>query len=697
MSSQSFVAGAVSPTVAFVEALFQGPQRISPHRPAGVEDEPELAPRAGERATLHELAARARSAGMRAEVFNAPPAAVLGRLDPARPCVAFDAAGELLVLSARRGARVRVRRGGEHFWWTAPELARALGAEVGQELPWLSLAEASEPIHVDSSSAWRQVGALLEGERPNLVAIVTYAVGVGLLSLALPLAVQSLVNTVAFGQLIQPIFVLSVLLAMGLVFGAALRTMQAWVVEIVQRRLFVRLVSELGQRLPRAHVTAFERGEGPELVNRFFDVFTAQKSVASLLLGGVEALLTLSVGLLVLAFYHPILLAFGLLLLVSGFGVFFLLGRGATYSSIKESKAKYAVAGWLEEMVRHLFALKTAGGGDYFVHRLDTLSAEWLTARGAHFRIYFRQFIGALGIQVVAHAGLLAVGGYLVVERQLTIGQLVAAELIVTAVVASRSKLGGKLESLYDRVAAADKLGALLNVPVERRDEGDPLPAGPALEVELRDVRPEGGCFAPLSLRVAAGDSLAVAGDARQTAALADMLFGLRLPAAGTILLDGRDLRDLRLSELRDHVAVVREPETLPGTIADNVRAAVGEHGEMSATEVWTLLDEVGLGERVRALPRGLQTELLPSGAPLDRHAQLQLTLARALAADPALLVLDRVLDAWPPDEREALFESLANGRSLIVLTQDVTNAERCAAQVVLSAPAPRSEGPLDV
>lgn len=675
MSSSAYVQ---SPPLAFVEELLDTPDEVT------FDGEFEL--REGE-TRLRALARRADAAGMSTTLFSAPVEALWDGLHDGCPCVTLDGEGGLVVVSARRGRRVRARRGDGRFWWTAGELATAVGSAPGEEREWLALAERGPSLVMGKEgSPWRDVFALLSGERANVGAIVIYAVGVGLLSLALPLAVQSLVNTVAFGQLLQPIIVLSILLAVGLVFGAALRTMQAWMVEIVQRRLFVRLVSELGHRLPRAHVRAFERGEGPELVNRFFDVFTAQKASASLLLGGVESLLTATVGMLVLAFYHPLLLAFGLLILLCSFAVFFALGRGATKTTIKESKAKYALVGWLEEMVRHMFALKSSGGGHYFQRRLDTLAAEWLTARAAHFRVYFRQYIGALGVQVVAHASLLAVGGYLVVERQLTIGQLVAAELIVTAVVASLSKLGGKLESVYDLVAAADKLGALLSITLEEPGGDGELPREGALALTLDRLTPRGGEFDAFSLSLAAGESLAIHGDARANAALSDILFGLRLPDAGVVRFDGHDLRDLRLGELREHVAVVREPETLPGTIGDNVRAALGDRGKLDATEVWSLLDQVGLGDRVRELPRGLQTELLPSGVPLERQAQLRLTLARALAAKPGLLVLDGVLDAWPPAERQKLFESISHGRTLIALTQDASVSGLCARHVALPA-----------
>ena len=514
-------------------------------------------------------------------------------------------------------------------------------------------------------SPWQLVADLLRPERPDIGVVLVYAVGIGLLSLTLPIAVQVLVNTVAFGTLLQPILVLSALVGAGLVLAAGLRGLQTWVVEVVQRRLFVRLVSALAERLPRVELAAFETGRGPELLNRFFDIFTAQKATSIILLGGVEALLTSLVGLLVLAFYHPILLGFGALLILAVAIVFFVLGRNGAKTSVDESYAKYAVAGWLEEMARHNFVLKSAGGAQMAARRLDGLAEDWLVARDAHFRVFFRQFIGTLVIQVVVSVALLAVGGWLVVERELTIGQLVAAELIVSAVVASISKLGNKLESVYDLVAAADKLGTLLALPVEREHgERVPIPKGP-LAVSLEGVRTRSGALRGTDLLVEAGSAVLLRTDSASRAAIVDLLFAVDEPEEGTVRIGGEDLRDMHPASARSRTGVVRDPEILPGTIADNVRAFAPD---LQASEVWALLETVGLAREVRALPNGLRTPLPPSGLPLDALGRMRLTLARALAAEPGLLILDGVLSRFPPTEARRVTMAIAAGRTLLLL-----------------------------
>ncbi len=619
---------------------------------------------------LDAVARRVREEGLVATAFDAPIDAILSAGDD-RPTLTTDADGSLVILGRRSRKAMQLISGDNACEWVPIEaLPARLGLDApGQERTYVAVDHcAASSLGAEELTPWRAVLELVRPEKPDILVVLVYAVGIGLLSLTLPIAVQVLVNTVAFGTLLQPILVLSALVGAGLVFAAGLRAIQTWVVEVVQRRLFVRLVSALADRLPRVEMTAFETGRGPELLNRFFDIFTAQKATSAILVGGVEALLTSLVGLVVLSFYHPILLGFGLLLVAAVSIVFFLLGRNAAKTTITESYAKYAVAGWLEEMARHIFTLKSRGGPEMAASRLDELASNWLRARDAHFRVFFRQFIGTLTIQVIVSVALLAVGGWLVVERELTIGQLVAAELIVSAVVASIAKLGNKLETLYDLVAAADKLSTLLALPVER-EYGDHvrMPDGP-LAVRFEGVRTRSGLIEGMNLEIPAGTTVLLRTGSRSRDEIADLLFAVEEPEEGSVRVGGEDLRDLNLASARSRTAVVRDPEILPGSIADNVRTFAPHLG---ASAIWELLERVGLAEEIRRFPEGLRTLLPPSGIPLDGCDRLRLTLARALASDPGLLILDGVLGHFPPSEVHRLALRLGQGRTLVILDHD--------------------------
>lgn len=623
------------------------------------------------RSPFEQLVDRLALAGLSLHPFEAPLDVALQGVRGGRPVLTVGRDGALCLLLERLGPRVRVEdEGGQREWLKPQELAARLGLpSVQSEHTWLAVDAPIALPHDPHSeeSPWRLAYDLVRADRADLLAIAVYATGVGLLSLVLPLTVQVLVNTVAFGTLVQPILVLTLLLSAGLVFAAVLQGTQAFMVEIIQRRLVVRVVSQLSERLRRVSSSAFQAHRGAELMNRFFDVFVAQKAIASLALGGIEAALAVVAGLVLLAVYHPVLLGFGGLIVAGLFVVLRVVGRGATPTAIRESKAKYAVAAWLEDMAVQRNLLKLGGGGDFAQRRLDGLAAAWLGAREAHFRIVFRQYLGTLGLQVLASASLLGLGGWLVVQRELSVGQLVAAELVVNLVVVSLSKLGEKLETAYDLVAAADKLHILLDLPLEREGGAQPVRAKGAAKVELRGVTTPGAELRDLSLVIEPGRRLAVRGGAERTRALVELLFGLRVQASGVIRLDGDDLRDLSLRGLRSRVLLVAEPEVLPTSVAENV-AAVGR--ALTPRDVWGVLERVGLSARIEALPDGLQTVLGEGGAPLTRDEAQRLVIARALAARPGLLVLDGALDGLSRQAQKMVLAAIERDVTLLVVTR---------------------------
>ncbi|MGE0756674.1 MAG: ABC transporter transmembrane domain-containing protein, partial [Pirellulaceae bacterium] len=434
-----------------------------------------------------------------------------------------------VVLYGVQGGRFSARVGEVHQWLTGEELWNLLqGACAEERLPWLVRepymmvgpvsvaapgavsADGGHDHHAAGHSHLHpltRLATFLRPEARDVCIVAVFSVAVGVLSLATPLAVEALVNTVSFGRLLQPLFVLCLLLLAFLGFAAALRTLQAYVAELIQRRLFVRIVGDLAYRLPRVERSAFDDIHAPELLNRFFDVMTVQKSAALLVLDGMTIVLQVLIGMTVLAFYHPALLGFDVLLLVGTLFAVLVLGRGAVRTAIEESKSKYAVAAWLEELAQFSNTFKGAGGTRHAFETADALAANYVSARRAHFRVLMRQIVFALGMQAVCGSVLLALGGWLVIRAQITLGQLVAAELIVAVIVGSIAKFGKHMESFYDLLAAVDKIGHLLDLPIERQ-AGDAAPRGTeGTAVELRDVAYafDAPVFKNLSLSVVSG------------------------------------------------------------------------------------------------------------------------------------------------------------------------------------------------
>ena len=509
----------------------------------------------------------------------------------------------------------------------------------------------------------RRLFQLFSSERRDIVLVILFSVVVGVLSLATPVTVQALVNFVSFGGLLQPLVVLGILLFGFLTLAGIIRVLQSYVVEVMQRRLFVRVVADLAERLPRVTAECYDRQHGPELVNRFFDVITVQKVAAMLLLDGATVLLQMLVGLLILAFYHPFLLAFDAILVFALAFVVIVLGRGAINTSIRESKAKYAVAAALEEIARHPLAFKLSGAADFARRRADALTVDYIESRSSHFAVVLRQIIGFTTLQVFAATALLSLGGWLVLEGQLTLGQLVAAELIVSNLLVSFSKFGKQLDGVYDLLAAVDKLGQLMDLPLEPdyghatggRDT-DAILAVRGVTFAFDPARP---VLRNMNLTLNAGERVSIAaGHGAGKSLIADLLIGLRRPNAGHVELAGVDLRELCLSAIRDRIAVVRGGGVIEGTIEENV--CMGR-ADVSPEFVRAALNDVGLLDEVRTLPDSLATQLSASGAPLSAGQIKRLMIARAVVGRPEVIVLDDVLDDLDADARDMVLNSLTH------------------------------------
>lgn len=619
-----------------------------------------------------------------ADAFDACRAGV--RLAAALPGGEHAGAWVLLHSAGLRKARLACEQGAD-VWATRDQLQQALQLrEAEAPIQWLVTEPAlpcapvtAQPApghqptveHHDEThpTPWRRLVAILRPELSDIWVVGVFSAVVSLLALATPITVEALVNTVAFGSLLQPVVVLSLVLLGFLGFAAAIRVLQTYISEIIQRRLFVRVVADLSQRLTRVRQDAYEDAHGPELLNRFFDVMTVQKSAALLVLDGIAIVLQAIVGMAVLAFYHPLLLGFDLALMAALGFVVLVLGRGGVATSIAESRAKYAVAAWLEQLALCPVTFKNAGGGLCASEHADKLAIEYLLARQQHFAVLLRQIAFTLALQALAGSVLLGVGGWLVIQGQLTLGQLVAAELIVTLLVGSFTKLGKHLEAYYDLLAAVEKLGHLFDLPVEEQ-RGEALPpASRGLAVQLGPHE------------IAAGELVAVVGStAAERSHLLAGAFGLERDS-GTRL-NGVPVGALEVSSLRSQVALVRHCEIFAASLAENVQLG-RTHATRAAARA--CLEQLGLREHLAALPDGLETILQPSGVPLTEGLARCVVLARALLGEPRLLLIDGLLDGLPDELLPEVLAALARNvqNSTVVIATGRRDIARLCQRIV--------------
>ena len=535
---------------------------------------------------------------------------------------------------------------------------------------------------------------LLELDKKDITYIYLYAVFAGLITLTLPLGVQAIIGLIAGGNISSSWVLLIVVVTVGTALTGILKIMQLTVTETIQQRIFTRSAFDIAYRLPRIKFEAVYREYAPELVNRFFDTLTLQKGIPKILMDFSTGILEIFFGLVLLSFYHPLFIAFGLILLVIVALIFRFTGPQGLVTSLKESKYKYEVAYWLEELARTMGTFKLAGRSDLPLQRTDNLVSGYLDARKKHFKVLVTQYSSIVAFKVVVTAGLLILGSLLVIDNRINLGQFVAAEIVVILIMASVEKLILTMEVIYDVLTALEKLGSLTDLPIEK-EEGIPfenLGCENGIAVELQEVTfrfpdAEKPTLDKLSFAVEAGEKVCIAGyNGAGKSTLLQIITGIFSDFKGSLAFNKIPLRNLDIVSLRAHIGDLMpvEEDIFRGTLMDNISMG---HAEVTLQDVILAVEKAGLDPFVKSLPNGFDTVLLPAGKNLPRSIVSKILLARCFASKPALIAIEEPFAHLEPDERErlaALLTNPANNCTLLAVSNDPMLAAKCDRVVIM-------------
>lgn len=589
----------------------------------------------------------------------------------------------------------------------AEAVERLAGAQgiVGVLFPVMRVAPADAPgvdeAHGEERTPLQRLGALLLAEKGNIGLVYAYATLVGLFSLTLPLGVQAIIGLVSGGLFLQPVVLLIAFVVAGTLASGVLQVLQLAAVERIQQRVFARVALEFSIRVPRLNVEQAWREDLSERMNRFFEVVTIQKSLGKLLTGTTTALLQVVFGLLLLTFYHPYFTLFGLALVVTFALIVRWTGPRGLETSLMESHYKYRAVHWLEEVARAVHTFKGAGRATPALERMDAHVSGYLRYRQRHFRVLVIQAMAAIGFKTLVTGALLVLGSVLVIDRQITLGQFVAAELVIVTVLAGIEKLVGSLAEVYDVLTSVYKLGGVTDLPLDGTSGLALADAAGGASVSLQGVgyrypSSDRDALSDLTLAVLPGERLGVTGpDGSGESTLLGVIAALLPGYTGTVQVDGVTLRDLEPAALRDRIGMVRgTSELFEGTIEENI--TLGRHG-VGPAEALAALARVGAAEAVQAMPQGLRTVLSNDARGLPSTLRVRLLVARAIAARPRLLLLDDCLtNVEPAAQREliAVLTDRAAPWTLIAVSHTRSLLAACDRVVVLDQGRLHAQGP---
>jgi ABC-type bacteriocin/lantibiotic exporter with double-glycine peptidase domain len=546
---------------------------------------------------------------------------------------------------------------------------------------------------------------LLSEEKKDVMYVFVYAVLIGLISLTLPLGIQAIVSLISGGVVFSSVYVLIGLVIIGVLVTGGLQVMQLTLVEYLQRRVFTKSAFEFAFRIPRIKSEALLQYYPPELMNRFFDVLTIQKGLPKLLIDLSAGAIQIVFGLLLLSFYHPFFVFFSMILVGMLTLTFYITGPKALSSSIKESKFKYKVVYWLEELARTINSFKLSGNTPLPIRKTDYNVNNYLKNRKAHFRVLISQYAFILLFKALVTGGLLIIGTILVIQKEITLGQFVASEVIIILILSSVEKIIMYMDVIYDMLTAVDKISHVTDLPLEKRGGFDiPNPIDDiGLAVRTKNLKykfPDEHDYAlnGVDLIIESGERICIAGAGGSgKTILVDALAGLNVNYEGIITMDGYSLRDLDLTNLRDSIGKnVSQQDIFEGSIIENILLAKS-HAK-SDDAIWAV-NLVGIADDINSMPYGLETSMLSAGKGLPSSLINRIILARCLAKRPRLLILNDFFNGFLKFERLNLISMLADPKNpwtLIAVSNDPVIMAACGRVVIMEKGAIKKSGPFE-
>ena len=542
-------------------------------------------------------------------------------------------------------------------------------------------------------TAWQRLIGLLRLDKRDIFQVFYYAIFAGLVNLSLPLGIQAIINLIQGAQITTSWIVLVILVTLGVAFVGILQLMQLRIIENVQQKIFTRASFEFAYRFPKIKMSELRNFYPPELANRFFDTITVQKGLAKILVDFPAALLQIIFGLILLSFYHPFFIIYGFLLLLLIYLVFKFTAQKGLDTSLAESENKYKVAHWIQEVARSIISFKLSGKTSLAMEKNDALVENYLAARESHFRIIVIQFIQMIGFKVLVTVGLLLIGGILVLNQEMNIGQFVAAEIIILLVINSVEKLILGLETFYDLLTSLEKLGQVVDKELESQEGERPFKENESFNVELKDISynipgTDRSIIKKVSLMITPDCTILIRGDSGSgKSTLLRLIAGILMPDTGAIYVNNVSLRSIALNYYRSHLGQsLTEESPFEGSILDNI--TFGDHS-IKEEDVYWALEKTGLTEFVKEQPKGLRTMLYPEGQQIPYVVSKKIVLARSIVRKPRLLILKDPLDQFNPVESKQIMDFLSdrtNPWALVVVSQNPEWVKNCTRIITMNA-----------
>ncbi len=541
-------------------------------------------------------------------------------------------------------------------------------------------------IESSLAGALKKLNKLILLDKRDLGTIYFFAIVAGVISLIMPLGIQSIINFVMAAELSTSVVVLITFVIAAVILSGIIQLKQMQVIERIRQKIFSRYSLEFSDTIPKIQLERVDDYYLPELTNRFFDTINLSKGIEKILLDIPTAIMQILVGLILISFYHPVFIAFGALLVVILILIMRVTSAEGFRTSMEASEKKYEIVGWFQELARGINTFRYSKGTELHMRKTDQILTSYLKQRTAHFKILETQFKSLVSFKVLIISAMLIVGTILLLNQQINIGQFIAADIVILLIVSSIEKLIANMDNVFSCLTALEKLGKIVDRDVEvggqlmyKVENGCKISFG-----NVSYTYPDGSmALNNVDIQIDNEEITVIQGasGAGKSSTL-KLLSGGYENFEGSININDIPIGNYDLNSLRKATGILlQQQDIFEGTVLDNI--TMGHEG-IPMNEIVALSKLVGLDVFIGAGKKGFDTMIDPTGKRLSRIVKQQLLLMRALAGRHSLLLLENPFKHLEQSVASAVLDFIKNQKITTIIVAESIEWAQAADQIIL-------------
>lgn len=500
--------------------------------------------------------------------------------------------------------------------------------------------------------------ALLKPDYAEIRSIYLYAFIAGFISLSLPLGIQAIVNFIQMGAISTSWLILVIVIVFGVLFNGLLQIFQLRITENLQQKIFVRNAFNFANKIPKVKVSSLKQKYVPELMNRFLETTSLQKGIAKILIDFIAATLQILFGMILLSFYHPFFVLLSILLLALFFLVFRFLFKRGIQTSLNESKFKFQLQSWLEEMARNIFLFKNHGSEEWHLEKTNQITEKYLDSRENHFKVLKANYYYLILFKIIMITGLLLLGGYLVIEQKMNIGQFVASEIIIILLMSSIEKLTSTIEVFFDILTALEKLGEVTDLPIENQN-------GLVLDNQHAISKISFESLIDAVKITEKNDIQYIHGHTIEPE-LFQAVIGWNDYQGIKVLVNDFPLKNYNIQSYRRQTDYINEAsEIFEGTVFENLLLG---NPTSDLNKIGNIIQNCFLKNDIEKFNKGFHEKLNPSNFPVQNAFTLKVAIARIFINEPKVVFIHNSFEKLEDEEALQIAKELKNGPWQLVI-----------------------------